>query len=285
MVTPTNSDHSALQHLEAWLNKFISAAEGEPWPETFTQDEVGFNAMLKQQEKFEHDVSIYFKDLASNRISRWLDWYEFERRSLPNRTAGEVVVSADARLIEEEHKILLNVVFGHIFDIESIAIDASSRVYNIPIDGLDYVGAVQLEARKYGASLAKDITERTRSAVRSSIEASIELGEDIDAATKRIDKIVNNPARAATITKTESVNSWGAGTLRFGKETGAKGKKPDVVLDERTSPICKEIAQKYAGMKNGLALDKPFEWKVAGGGSKQAPGFHVRCRTTHYLIY
>ncbi len=180
---------------------------------------------------------------------------------------------------------MLNVVFGHIFDIENIAIEASSRIYSIPVDSLDYIGAVQLEARKYSAGLVKEITERTRSAIRSSIDASIELGEDIEAATKRVDKIVNNPARAATIAKTESVNSWGNGTLRFGKQTGAKGKKPDVVLDERTSPICREIFEKYSNLKTGLDLDKPYEWKVAGGGSKQAPGFHVRCRTTHYLVY
>jgi uncharacterized protein with gpF-like domain len=285
MVQATASELAALQSLEAELNLFISAAEGEPWPDAITQDDKAFNGLLKTTDKMTLDLKRYFADFAERRAAAWFNWSEYERQARPNRKAAEVVISADAQLVAEEQKILLNVVFGHLLDIEVMAIEAGSRTYHIPLAELDYLGTVQKQARQYAATLVSEVTKTTVNALRASIATSIQLGEDINGAAERVNKIIDNPARAATIAKTESVNAFGNGTLQYGKQTGAKGKVLSVVLDERTSPICRELAGKYQDSSKPTKIDTDYQWSAAGGGAKKAPGFHVRCRTGHYLIY
>jgi len=285
MAKLSKQQQAAALQLDAELSMYIRAAEGEAWPDTILKDEASFERFIKAEAAFDRAMASYFKDLANNRVDAWINWQEYERQARPNRQAAEIVISADAKLITEENKVLLNVIYSHIYDIERLGIDASSTIYNIPIDELTLQSTVELEARRYSSRLVTEITNATRKAMQSSLQTSIQLGEDLAAASKRINKLVDNPARATTIARTESVNSWGQGTLTFGKNTGAKGKVIDAVIDERTSPICLQLASKYGSPKNAAPIDSPFTWDAAGGGSKDAPGFHVRCRTTHYLIY
>ena len=263
------------------LDRFIQAAEGEQYPDSITADKKSFAKLLALEASWERAMSVYLKGLAE-RVPTFINWAEYRRRTIQ---ADELVVTATAVVMEEENKILLNVLFDFVAEGESIGAEAGTRFYNVPINQLDLQAAIQREARKHAASLAKGLNKTTLKAVRSSIEASIELGEDIETATKRVQKLVNDPQRANMIARTEAVNSYGQGIDTFGHQTGAKAHWLDVVFDDRTSPICTELSNKYGNPNKAIPLSKAFKWQAQGGGSKKAPGFHVHCRTGKYLVY
>lgn len=264
------------------LDAYIQAAEGEGYPDSITQDTKAFNKLVKLERAMQKDLAVYFKTFANQRVARLIDWGEYRIR---RRKAAELVVEVNAAAFEDEQKILLNVLFDYIVEGEGIAANASSTFYNVPIDELNLQAAIQREARQYSNRLVTNINKTTRAALQSNLNASIDLGEDIDMASKRIAQRIGDPQRAVTIARTESVNSYGQGVNTFGKTTGAKGKVADVVQDERTSPICKEIASKYGSQQKAIPLNQDYTWSAAGGGSKPSPGFHVNCRTGHWLLY
>lgn len=265
------------------LDAFIQAAEGEQWPDSITSNPKTFARLQKLEGTMQRALAAYFKDFAANRVMHLVDWREYRNRQY--QQAAELVVEVNAAAFAAEQKILLNVLFDFIVEGSGIGADASSVLYNVPFDTFSLQAAVERQARQYSTSLVKGISKTTREGLRSSLETSLSLGEDIDTATQRIAKRVGNPARATTIARTEAVNSYGEGTLTFGKQTGAKGKVADVVQDDRTSPICQEIARSYGNSNKPLDINKPYTWFAAGGGSAHAPGFHVNCRTSQYLIY
>lgn len=265
------------------LDAFIQAAEGEQWPPSITANPKTFDRLVKLEGRMQRELAAYFKDFATNRVNNLVDWREYRNRQF--KQAAELVVEVNAAAFEAEQKILLNVLFDYIVEGGTIGADASSVLYNVPFDTFSLRAAVERQARQYSSTLVKGISKTTRDGLRSSLEASLELGEDIDTASKRIAERVGNPARATTIARTEAVNSYGDGTLTFGKQTGAKGKVADVVQDERTSPICEEIARKYGDSNKPLGIKELYVWSAGGGGASAAPGFHVNCRTGHYLIY
>lgn len=277
----TLSAQDQLWQLYHELDLFVQAAEGEQYPASITADKKSFDKLLALEASWERAMAKYLKGLAE-RVPTMINWPEYRRRSIQ---ADELVVTATAVVMEEENKILLNVLFDFVATGEAIGAEAGTAFYNVPINQLDMQAAIQREARKHAATLAKNLNKTTLNAVRSSIEASIELGEDIEAATKRVQKIVSDPRRANMIARTEAVNSYGQGLDTFGHQTGAKAHWLDVVYDDRTSPICQELNSKYGKPGKAIPLNRAFSWQAQGGGSKKAPGFHVHCRTGKYLVY
>lgn len=285
-MTASNKHHTILSSLHDEISFYIEANEGELWPESITQDTPTFDKLLKLERSLERDVSGYLKDFADNRAERLVNWHVYERQARPNRQANEeLMVAATAELVIDEQKILLNVVFSHLKNGELLGIEASSRNYHIPIDLLDFEPILQRQINNSSHRLVKNITETTRRAMQASLQTSLELGEHIRDAQARINKLVDNPVRARMIARTEAVNTYGNGTLTFGKQTGATGKVWDSVIDSRTSLICQELHQKYGSPKKAAKIDEPYTWSTAGGGSTDAPGAHVNCRSGHYLLY
>lgn len=265
------------------LDAFIQAAEGEQWPSSITRHSKTFDQLIKLERRMQREVAAYLADFAANRVANLVDWREYRNRQYSQ--AAELVVEVNAAAFEAEQKILLNILFDYIVEGGTIGGAASTALYNVPVSELNLAAAIQKAARRYSNQLVGGIGESTRNALRRSLEASIDLGEDIEAATKRIADRIGDPQRAVTIARTESVNSYGQGVNTFGETTGAKGKVIDAVLDDRTSPICKELNSKYGNPKNAIGIKDAYSWHAMGGGSKAAPGFHVNCRTGHYLLY
>lgn len=117
---------------------------------------------------------------------------------------------------------------------------------------------------KHLPPLAKDITDTTKDRIRNSIKQSIAAGEDRDALTKRLEGIVDSPARRRAIAQTESVRAFSNGRLIAGKKMGATGKRWRAQVQR--CPICDGL--------NGqeVAIDALFD------GVFDAPPAHPNCR-------
>lgn len=284
MITLTPKQQAAIDSAYHELDLFIRAAEGEGYADSITQEPATFEQLVKLERRFERGVAAYLKELAETRAAGFVNWAEYERQAKANRVlAAELMMGLEAELVENEGRIFLNVVFDFMLDGEVIGANAGSTIYNMPIDVVDFQTILQRSARKHAGNLVKGVTQTTVKAIRESVRASIELGEDVQAATKRLTGIVNDPVRAATIAHTEAVNSYGSGLQEFAGETAATGKWWDSVIDSRTSKICLELNKKYGSASKAIGINDKFISSYVG--EIESPAAHVRCRSGMYLKY
>lgn len=268
------------------LDIYIRAADGEDWSDAITRDPKTFKRLLKAESLAERELKAYFKLFAEERVIGLVDWtqYDAEFAKLPPKAVkgAQFDINVDIDALEREKQTVITIILNLLFDGVAIGTDAASAIYNIPVEYQSIVDVAERQARKKGAKLAKNITKTTRDTIRNSVANSLAKGESSDIAKANLQSVINSPVRAEIIARTESVNAYGDGIHNFGEQTNATGKALTVVLDDRTSPTCQELYQKYGDEKKAIPLDKDFSWS---GGTSSAPGFHPRCRTGMFLIY
>lgn len=284
MDTLTPSQQQEINELHSDIRHYVEAADSEAYADSITKDMPTFKRLIQCEAKTEREFGKYF-DTLGRRIATVINWTAYNR--LVKASDTEAMIKVALTLIEGDKTLLVSLGFNMFEEASTIGVDAAVANYNIPVKYEALQTKIKRQAIRYSNDLVKQVNSTTRDILRTNLRTSIELGENINDATDRIMNTLNDPkgTRAYRIARTEPVNSYGRGTLLFGQETGAKGKVADVVLDDRTSLICKEIHAKYGGQKQAIPLSRPYTWQVAGGGSKDTPGFHVLCRTGHHLIY
>lgn len=284
MAKISSSQLEVLNNLDAELRHYIEAADGEDYSPAIEKDKATFKQLVKLETKTEREFAGYFKDLG-DKLSVAINWSAYNSQIKAANT--DILITGALQLLEDERKILVSLAFGTYKEGIGIGLVAGGNLYNMPLNLANVQAKVDSQALKASNQLVKDVNSTTRDTLRSNLRTSLSLGESVDEAQLRIMNTLNDPGgfRSRAIARTEPVNSYGNGTLLFGQETGAKGKVISAVIDDRTSPICRELQERYGSQNNAQKLDKPYVWYSAGGGSSDAPGFHVNCRTGHYLLY
>ena len=279
-----NTQLKVINDLDATLRYYIEAAEGEDYSPAITKDKDTFKQLIKLEAKTERQFAGYFKNLGDKLIET-INWSAYNSQIKAANT--DILITGALKLLEDEQKILVSLAFGTYTEGIGIGLVAGGNLYNMPLNLANVQSKVDSQALKASNALVKDVNNTTRDKLRSNLRTSLALGEDVEAAQIRIMNTLNDPGgfRSRAIARTEPVNSYGQGTLLFGQETGAKGKVISAVIDKRTSPICRELNERYGSQSHAQKMDKPYIWYSAGGGSSDAPGFHVNCRTGHYLLY
>lgn len=278
----TDSQRQTLASLADEMDMYLAASEDEPYAPSITKDPVTFGKLTKLESRMETDFKRYFKDLAP-RLTDAVSWATYRRKVADDDADPMIKVAMET--IEQDEKLLIKVAFDFFAEAELIGIQAGVVNYNIPVDFQSLQQVIQRQAIRYSNKFVSDISDTTRSQLRQALRLSIDLGETVDEAQARVAKVIDNPVRARMIARTEPVNSYGRGILVFGENTGAKKKVIDAVIDDRTSQICLELQRKYGQQSQAIDIKKPYTWAANGGGSKTEPGFHVKCRTGHYLLY
>src|SRR5205085_9024637 len=146
--------------------------------------------------------------------------------------------------LEDYDGTFIKVVFQDVATLTAIGATAGENIYNVPL-GIQSTDAIiqQLTtehvANLVGKKVLKDgsivdnpkatyrISDKTRNDIAQSIKTSLNMGDDIQAATERLQKTVMglNNNRAKVIAQTESVNAYQSGLLEFGVQSGAVGKE------------------------------------------------------------
>ncbi len=261
----------------ALINEYVNLSRliraGERFGPAFEDDPESLRKMIKLEAKLERDLIKYFNGLVNERINTFIDWNEYRRRVVK---AAIVDPMSDDKW-KREGKIFKQAVYDSIYLGTLNGVSAGINIYSLPLAADDVIGIAQVSAKKHAAKLITQTNRNTRKMINRSVQTSLDLGETVEQASKRVNKIVKNPTRSTTIARTETVNSYGNGLLDFGKDAGATHKEWQAVLDSNTSPICEELDSQV------VKIDATFESSFDSG--IESPGAHVNCRSSMVLIF
>lgn len=208
----------------AYESSLLYAREfpGEPFHPDYTKDPDLFRRLIKTDRKLENGFTQYFKELSTRAASQ-INWMEYEAR-VNAKKASEIddwiKIDWDGETLKM--KVILTdalldaIVAGGMLMQKDSKIDIGWNK-NAPTL-LDFVD-------KYGLKLAKTLDNTTQDRVKSALKLSFSNFEDAQDAADRITKIIDDPQRAMTIARTESVNAFGAGRKAVAEEIGWKFKQ------------------------------------------------------------
>lgn len=260
----------------------------EDWSKEYRKDASIHAKLIRVEARLERVLRRYFIDY-SERAPNYIDWFKYAE-ALQKVNAAEFMIDV---LIEDgpiglEDKFLIQVLYEPIAEGTQLGFDFGESITSRTL-GLSRTSdlvqktAMQSIAELVGMKLDPSgvlvrnknsnysITETIRKDIRRSIATSINLSEDQKAATKRLQKVIKNPKRAAVIARTEAVNSFQGGLLSMGQTSGAVGKKWQSV---NFSDICGD---------NDRIGPIPINAKFPSG--HLSPVAHPNCRCGMRLIY
>jgi hypothetical protein len=264
-------------------SRVVKAAED--WSKEYNKAPDEHDALIKAEARLERRFKQYFRDCAAKAES-FVDWRYYN--------AVKAAYDVQVLVLDDAIRQTDNTVFELIFDTVAAATAAGAQagetIYKIQL-GLDsYSAVVQKAAREQVAKLvgkkllddgqvvdnidsAYTISAKMRDDIRQSIHTSVTLGEDQDAAVKRLRKTINSAKRAETIARTEAVNAYGRGLTTFGTQSGAIGKEWQTV-----GAI--DVCATYQGL--GAV---PFDYEYDRVFHITEPTAHPNCRCGLRLIY
>jgi len=245
----------------------------EDWAKGYKKNKDAFAKLIKLETKIERKLRAYFRDFSKERLGKYINWSNYSKENIK---AYRVDVTVDIEEIDDvEYGTLLNVIHDPLVLSIALGAETAQTQYNIDVGLNQYSSEVLQAAETYTAKLVKGITETTREKIKQSIATSLHLGEDVSSASDRLNRIVNDPRRAALIARTETVRSYTTGITTFGKKSGATQK-----VWELSSAPCEICQAAYDNTPNGdgvLDIDDEY--------SDGDPPAHPNCRCGISLIH
>lgn len=247
----------------------------EDWEKGYKDDPESFDMLLKMEIRLENKMRQYFRELANDRVAGFVNWQNYSVELLNVHRAFEVFVDVIDDAFEGEYYILLNILIDEVAAGMRSGYTAQQNATRFFLPPTRIENLIDKAARKYSVRLAKGLNKTTRQRIASTIAKSLQLGEDVQTTTNRLMRVINDRRRAMTIARTESVNSYGRGTVEFGKQSGAK-KKVWKTVQLNACPIC-------APLDNvAVRLDADFNTAI---GPLFSPAAHPNCRCRSVLEY
>lgn len=263
------------------LDQTILAAEN--WSHLYSKTPDIHAKLIKADTRLERKLRKHFRTLAS-KAAHYVNWNAYQMTI----QAYSIDVIVNTTELANDNGELVKIIFDDIAYIVSLGAQSGEELYNRVLGLSSSDAVIQKVAREEVAKLVGmrldkngtliknpnaeyNITETVRDDIRSSVQSSISLGEDIKSATKRLEDVISNPKRAETIARTETVNSFGQGLLEFGRQSEAVGKEwQDTGADD-------ECADNTA--EGIIDIDGSF------GSGDDSPAAHPNCRCSMRLVY
>jgi hypothetical protein len=259
---PTQEVKARAAQLEATiehLGAVISAAE--PWHESYSKDPKTHAKLIKKEAEMETAMRGYFRDLATDRITKVIDWFAYATLK-----AYDVRVTLNNDGFETEEGILATALHDPILYSITLGAQAGESTYEIPLGLSEASKSIQQAARTHTAQLVKGINATTKDRIQQSIKTSVELGEDQYAAMARVNNVINDASRAGTIARTEAVNAYITGGQTFATKAGAVSKTWQSISG--ACAICAPL--------DGVTV--PMDSDYPGGDIGSGPPAHPNCR-------
>lgn len=126
-----------------------------------------------------------------------------------------------------------------------------------------------------------EIGERLSNQLRKSILTGAINGETMPKLKDRVDAVFEKEHKYVEgMTKTEASVIYGQGEFITARESGLNMRKFWLAhLDNKTTPICRELHSKYGTPAQSIKMDDKFRWDVNGGGACLASPAHYNCRS------
>lgn len=233
----------------------------ENWSNGYDKAPMQHAQLLKVDARLERKILQFFKDVAKQSDS-FINWYAYDyakRGVTASRVdAYDVSVIVDDTAVAGTDNTFITVVFEDIALATALGSQAGEVIYDIPLGISPTDADIQRIAHQHVAKLVGKritndgslidnpsadyrISDKTRADIRQSIQTSINLGEDVQAASARLQDTIKNigKSRAQIIANTETVNSYNAGLVDFGTKSKAIGKEWE---DNNADDICAQYA-------------------------------------------
>jgi hypothetical protein len=266
----------------------------EDWSSEYAKDPKTHAKLLRSEARLQVQLTKYFRDVANDAV-KYIHWQPYLNQRSQAQTLDKQPLNYNIEVIVQDvpedkyDGTFIKIVFEELALMTALGAMAGENIYGIPL-GIQSTDAIIQElttehvASLVGKKVLKDgsivdnpkasyrISDKMRKDIAQSIKTSLNLGEDIQAATDRLKKTISNPNRAKLIAQTESVNAYQAGLTEFGKQSGAVGKEWQ---DVGAVDMCRVYAE---------LGPVPFDYDYDGNGL-QGPALHPRCRCSRRLIY
>jgi hypothetical protein len=268
------SDKNILAALEIkhdHLDSIIRASEG--WAPVFLKTPKQHAELVKIQNRLERKLRRYFRDLSKKSASlvNWNKWYQ----GVMADDNFDVVVELTGEIWQSDATILIGVLYDQIAAGVLTGAQATEELYSGFLGVSKTSGFVQKAAYDHAGELIRGLQETTRRDVARSIQTSIKLGENQEAAVKRLMDYIDDPVRARMIARTEAVRAYNTGIMKYAQESGAETKTWNT-LGGGCSQICATIDL------SPIALNDEFN---GDGGSYDFPPAHPNCQCSVTIGY
>lgn len=248
--------------LEARAEVSLVLRASEAWEASYRKDKATFGRLLREEVALEQDMAEYLRDL-SERAPEFVRWTEVIQAA--------AVPPAGDEIWKQEQQRAYVITYGHISELVVIGGQAGEVIYKTPIGFGPNTPYVLDAAGKHTAELVSRITDTTRDLIRQAIKTGIDMGENGAQMTERLRGVLNDPARAELIARTESVNAYQLGLAEFGRISGAKSK-----TWEYLAGACEVCTSALALNDDGtVGIDESF---ASSTGTIDRPPAHPRCR-------
>lgn len=251
------------------LSAVISASED--WADGYSKAPEQHGKLIKAEAKLEVKLIKYFRELAAERVARYVNWFEYQNQNI-KATYVKVMIEES---LNDETAIIMSVMIDDVAYMIELGAEAGAFTYGVPSELNRHSAKILDVARKETAKLAKGINETTRGQIGRALESSIALGEDISLATARLQEVVKDARRAELIARTESVRAFSQGTLQFGLESGAETKTWETV--RKACVVCAPL--------KGETIPITELFGTMRGDAIMGPPGHPRCRCRLVLNY
>lgn len=274
----------------------IALLAAEDWSEEYARAPKQHAGLIKQSAKMQRQVLVYLRDLAKE-TPKTINWYAYARAVIEQQQAlradnieaydVNVVINQDAA--DQQDQTFIKIVFDTISTVQALGVESMEVEHGMSIGVSTTSALIQNLTTKQLAQLVGmkvdkasglvvqnpnpiyNITETTRDKIAQSIKTSISLGENQQAAVKRLMKVIADPARADVIAYTETVRGYAEGRHLYAKQSGATGK---YWSDRNATDICADNAA-----QGTIPIDDDF---VSHDANEPA---HPRCQCIVVYTY
>jgi hypothetical protein len=254
-----------LKNLAESLDVFLfkQSSPGEKFHKQYQKDPAVFHKIIKNEVSFTRDLKQFFasqftrlSSLVFLQLVKADDTSSYFNNAAWNEENGTLTAIIDINL-------------GNMFDVGAFATANELHIHT----NLDQYNARQERIiRNYSLKLAKGINNTTKDRIKEQLKTSLQLNENRQQLTDRIDNVINNPVRAQMIAQTESIRAFTTARLETAKRIG--GYKKVWLTHGANDNLCTEPEAEGA-----IEIDTPFI------GGYDGPPAHPNCRCYIRLVY
>jgi F like protein len=210
----------------------------EKWAPGFTKAPIQHAQLIQTSAKYLVVLTKFFGQMAKD-APNFINWDHYNYQVQLDYNVDIVV---NKQQIDNWDNNFIKVSLSPITAMTAIGAQAAEQINKIPLGIQSTDAAIQALGLKQVAGLVgksvkpdgsivdnpnpeMNVTDSIRNDIAQSIKNSLATGQTTDEATKAIQQIIANPARAARIANTESVAAYNGGVMEFGSQSGAVGKE------------------------------------------------------------
>lgn len=252
--------------------KAAATLPGEPFEKGYMANKKAFSMLMKSDHHIEKWFTQYFKDLSvyvGNRLNPVA--YNMKVQEMKQASMLDDLIQVD--WTKEGIKIRVFLIDELIQALQAGSISVG-EIPGFPSGFVTTTAQAMKYLQSYSLDLVKGLNNTTKDDINTALQTSISLGENQEAAARRMASVVNSPVRASMIAHTETVRAFNQGRMMTGEQLGATQK--EWVAAPTACIICSSINPVIVDFNKNFVSD-------AGGEFSIAPA-HPRCRCLVYPI-